>query len=73
MLRAAVARSFGKAVYIDKILPNTEAARLEREGKIKKGDQVRPRPHEHSASPTLHVALARPSGLRRAIEWTPTE
>merc|ERR1719182_714636 len=32
--------SFGKAVYIDKIIPGTEAARLEREGKIKKGDQV---------------------------------
>merc|ERR1712032_312080 len=32
--------SFGKAVYIDKILPNTEAARLEREGKIKVGDEV---------------------------------
>ena len=26
--------SFGKAVYIDKILPNTEAARLEKQGKI---------------------------------------
>lgn len=32
--------SFGKAVYIESILPGTEAARLEREGKIKKGDQV---------------------------------
>merc|ERR1712039_771885 len=32
--------SFGKAVYIDKILPNTEAARLEREGKIKVGDEI---------------------------------
>lgn len=32
--------SFGKAVYIDKILPNTEAARLEKQGKIKAGDEV---------------------------------
>jgi len=32
--------SFGKAVYVDDILPGTEAARLEREGKVKKGDQV---------------------------------
>jgi len=32
--------NFGKAIYIEKILPNTEAARLERQGKIKKGDQV---------------------------------
>jgi len=32
--------SFGKAVYIDKILPGTEAERLERQGLIKKGDQV---------------------------------
>merc|ERR1712113_405834 len=32
--------SFGKAVYIDKIVPNTGAARLEREGKIKVGDEV---------------------------------
>merc|ERR1719247_1732118 len=32
--------SFGKAVYIDQIIPGTEAARLEREGKIKKGDEV---------------------------------
>jgi len=31
---------FGKAVYIEKILPNTEAARLEQQGKIKKGDQI---------------------------------
>lgn len=31
---------FTKAVYIDKILPNTEAARLEREGKIRKGDEI---------------------------------
>merc|ERR1719382_1802477 len=32
--------SFGKAVYIDKILPNTEAARLEKQGKIQEGDEV---------------------------------
>lgn len=32
--------SFGKAIYIDKILPNTEAARLEREGKINVGDEI---------------------------------
>merc|ERR1719203_411250 len=32
--------SFGKAVYIDQIVPGTEAARLERDGKIKKGDEV---------------------------------
>ena len=32
--------STGKAVVIDKILPNTEAARLETEGKIKPGDEV---------------------------------
>jgi len=32
--------SFGKAVYIEKIVPGTEAARLEQQGKIKKGDQV---------------------------------
>ena len=32
--------SFGKAVYIDKILPNSEAARLEKQGQIKKGDEI---------------------------------
>lgn len=32
--------SFGKAVYIDEILPNTEAARLEKAGQIRKGDQI---------------------------------
>ena len=32
--------SFGKAVYIDKIIPNTEAARLKQQGKIKEGDEV---------------------------------
>merc|ERR1712023_524298 len=30
----------GKGVFIDKILPNTEAARLKKEGKIKVGDEV---------------------------------
>lgn len=29
-----------KAVYIDKIIPGTEAARLEKEGKIKSGDEI---------------------------------
>ena len=33
--------SFGKAVYIDQILPNTEASRLEKSGKIQKGDEAR--------------------------------
>merc|ERR1719472_391908 len=32
--------SFGKAVYIDKILPGSQAARLEKQGKLKKGDEV---------------------------------
>lgn len=32
--------SFGKAVYIDQIIPNSEAARLEKAGKLKKGDEV---------------------------------
>merc|ERR1719326_2163853 len=32
--------SFGKGVFIDKIVPNTEAARLKREGKISEGDEV---------------------------------
>jgi hypothetical protein len=32
--------SFGKAVYIDKILPGTEAARLEKDGKIRCGDEI---------------------------------
>merc|ERR1712023_238140 len=30
----------GKGVFIDKILPNTEAARLKKEGKIKEGDEI---------------------------------
>jgi hypothetical protein len=30
----------GKAIYIDKILPNSEAARLEKAGKIKEGDEI---------------------------------
>jgi len=32
--------SFGKAVYIDKIIPGSEAARLEKAGMLSKGDQV---------------------------------
>merc|ERR1712087_519725 len=40
MLGLKFRESFGKAVYIDQIIPGTEAARLEREGKIKKGDEV---------------------------------
>jgi len=31
---------FGKAVFIGKIVPNSEAARLEKQGKIKVGDEV---------------------------------
>jgi hypothetical protein len=31
---------FGKAVYIDKILPNTEADRLKKQGKINEGDEI---------------------------------
>jgi hypothetical protein len=31
---------FGKSVFIDKIVPKTEAARLEKQGKIKVGDEV---------------------------------
>merc|ERR1711918_310251 len=31
---------WGKAVYIDKIVPGTEGARLEKEGKIKPGDEI---------------------------------
>merc|ERR1719231_995587 len=40
MLGLKFRESFGKAVYIDKILPNTEASRLEKQGKIKVGDEV---------------------------------
>ena len=32
--------SFGKAVYIDAILPGSQAARLEKQGKLQKGDEV---------------------------------
>lgn len=32
--------SFGKAVYIDEILPGSEADRLQKAGKLKKGDEV---------------------------------
>merc|ERR1719395_70429 len=31
---------FGKAVFIGKIVPNSEAARLEKQGKIKEGDEI---------------------------------
>ena len=31
---------FGKAIYIDKIVPNTEAARLQKAGKIQVGDEI---------------------------------
>merc|ERR1711871_979704 len=31
---------FGKGVFIDKIIPNTEAARLKQQGKISEGDEV---------------------------------
>jgi len=31
---------FGKAVFIDKIIPGTEAGRLKQQGKIKEGDEV---------------------------------
>lgn len=32
--------TFGKAILIDKIIPNTEAARLKQQGKINEGDEV---------------------------------
>jgi hypothetical protein len=40
MLGLKFKESWGKAVFIDKIIPNTEAARLERQGLIKEGDEV---------------------------------
>jgi len=40
MLGLKFRESFGKAIYIDKILPNSEAARLEKAGKIKEGDEI---------------------------------
>merc|ERR1719163_1954484 len=40
MLGLKFREDFGKVIYIDKILPNTEAARLEREGKIRVGDEI---------------------------------
>jgi len=41
MLGLKFREQFGsKAVYIDKILPGSEAARLEREGKLKEGDEI---------------------------------
>merc|ERR1719326_287955 len=32
--------SFGKGVFVDKIVPGTEAARLAAQGKVKEGDEV---------------------------------
>merc|ERR1719453_1445297 len=32
--------TFGKAVIVDKIIPGTEAARLEQQGKLKVGDEI---------------------------------
>ena len=32
--------SFGKAVYIDTIIPGTQAANLEKQGKLQKGDEI---------------------------------
>jgi hypothetical protein len=32
--------NFGKGVFIDKVVPNTEADRLKQQGKLKEGDEV---------------------------------
>jgi len=32
--------NFGKGVFIDKIVPGTEAAKLKQQGKLKEGDEV---------------------------------
>merc|ERR1719440_2197842 len=40
MLGLKFRENFAKRVFIDKIVPNTEAARLEREGKLKVGDEI---------------------------------
>lgn len=40
MLGLKFREGFGKAVFIDKIVPGTEAARLKQQGKIKEGDEV---------------------------------
>lgn len=40
MLGLKFRESFGKAVYIDKIIPGTEADRLKKAGQIKEGDQI---------------------------------
>merc|ERR1719235_524883 len=32
--------NFGKGVFIDKVVPNTEAAKLKQQGKLKEGDEV---------------------------------
>merc|ERR1711871_349365 len=40
MLGLKFREGFGKAVFIDKIVPGTEAERLKKAGKIKEGDEV---------------------------------
>jgi len=40
MLGLKFKEGLGKAVYIDKIVPGTEAERLKKQGKIKEGDEV---------------------------------
>lgn len=40
MLGLKFREGWGKAVFIDKIVPNTEAARLKAAGKIKEGDEI---------------------------------
>jgi len=40
MLGLKFKEGFGKAIYIDKIVPNTEAAKWKSQGKIKEGDEV---------------------------------
>jgi len=40
MLGLKFREGWGKAVFIDKIVPNTEAARLKASGKIKEGDEI---------------------------------
>lgn len=40
MLGLKFREGFGKAVFIDKIIDGTEAARLKQQGKIKEGDEI---------------------------------
>merc|ERR1719265_1674412 len=40
MLGLKFREGFGKAVYVDKILPGSEADRLKKQGKIKEGDEI---------------------------------